>query len=70
MSQHSACVSLQRRRRALSHRVIRVLFLQLLCHVCHGFNGGLQVGREDQAEAVGVGEPLQLYRALTPKIKR
>jgi len=49
-----------------SHRVVRVLLLQLLRHVRHGGDGRLQVGGEDQAEAVGVREPLELHRALAP----
>lgn len=53
----------------ISHRVVHVLLLQLLRYVRHGGDGGLQVGREDQAEAVGVREPLQVYCTLTPKNK-
>lgn len=48
-----------------SHRVVRVLLLQLLGHVCDGGDGRLQVGWEDQTEAVGVREPLKLHGALT-----
>lgn len=53
----------------VTHRVVIVLLLQLLCYVRHRGDGGLQVGRKDQAETVRVREPLQVYRALTPKNK-
>lgn len=53
-----------------AHRVVRVLLLQLLRHVGHGGDGRLQVGREDQAEAVGVREPLEVNRALTSGTRR
>lgn len=52
--------------RVISHRVIRVLLLQLLGHVCHGRDGRLQVGREDQTVVVSVWQPLEVHCALTP----
>lgn len=48
-----------------AHRVIRVLLLQLLRDVGDGRDGRLQVGREDQTEAVRVREALEVNGALT-----
>lgn len=51
----------------ISHCVVRVLLLQLLSHVGDGGDGRLQVRRKDQAEAVGVREPMELHCTLTPE---
>lgn len=44
-----------------AHAVVGVLLLQLLGHVGDGSDGRLQVGGEDETEAVGVREPLELH---------